>query len=84
MRISTADNTSYRSLPGYDHDFVKHSAGEYFPGAVHTNGVESFWSLLKRGYVGVFHFVSHKHLARYVHEFAGPGERRPPTHLTSG
>ena len=67
MRISTADNTSYRSLPGYDHDFVKHSAGEYLPGAVHTNGVESFWSLLKRGYVGVFHFVSHKHLARYVH-----------------
>ncbi len=38
---------------------------------VHVNGVESFWSLLKRGYHGTFHKMSPKHLHRYVHEFAG-------------
>ena len=37
----------------------------------HTNGMESFWSLLKRGYHGVYHHMSPKHLQRYVDEFAG-------------
>ena len=37
----------------------------------HTNGVESFWSMLKRGYQGTFHHFSEKHLDRYVTEFAG-------------
>ena len=69
--VFTDGNTSYQSLSGYAHDFVKHSAGEYVKGIVHTNGIESFWSLLKRGYVGVFHYMSVKHLFRYVNEFAG-------------
>ena len=38
---------------------------------VHTNGVESFWALLKRGYYGTYHHLSVKHLGRYVREFAG-------------
>ena len=38
---------------------------------VHTNGMESFWSMLKRAYVGTYHKLSPKHLNRYVQEFAG-------------
>ena len=37
----------------------------------HTNGIESFWSMLKRGYQGTYHHLSEKHLDRYVAEFAG-------------
>ena len=49
---------------------VKHSVGEYVRGEVHTNGMESFWSMLKRGYYGTYHKMSFKHLRRYVAEFA--------------
>ena len=69
--LYTDGNSSYRGIPGYHHAFVRHSAGEYVRGIVHTNGIESFWSLLKRGYIGVFHYMSVKHLFRYVNEFAG-------------
>ena len=52
------------------HETVHHSAGEYVRGKAHTNGVESFWALLKRGYHGVFHDFSQKHLDRYLAEFS--------------
>ena len=67
--IYTDEHTSYRGLP--NHTTVKHSAGEFVHGMAHTNGVESFWSLLKRSYHGTFHKMSVKHLGRYVGEFAG-------------
>ena len=44
-------------------------AGEYVVGAVHTNTIEGFWSIFKRGVVGTFHKVSHKYLPLYVAEF---------------
>ncbi len=44
---------------------------EYVRGDVHTNGIESLWSMLKRGYVGTYHQMSAKHVHRYVREFAG-------------
>ena len=47
------------------------AVSEYVRGQAHTNGVESFWSMLKRGYYGTFHKFSPKHLDRYVQEFAG-------------
>lgn len=62
---------SYRGMKGYAHEAVKHSVGEYVRGEAHTNGVESFWALLKRGHYGVFHLMSPKHLHRYVNEFSG-------------
>jgi transposase-like protein len=55
---------------GYTHIRVNHSAGEYVHEMAHTNGIESFWSLLKRGYIGVYHYMSTKHLDRYINEFA--------------
>ena len=58
-------------LNGYSHEAVNHSAGEYVRGDAHTNGAESFWSMLKRGYQGTYHHWSPKHLQRYVTEFAG-------------
>lgn len=53
------------------HEAVHHSVGEYVKGMAHTNGVESFWAMLKRGYQGTYHWMSGKHLHRYVAEFAG-------------
>ena len=50
---------------------VNHSVSEYVRGKAHTNGVESFWSMLKRGYQGTYHKMSAKHLGRYVNEFSG-------------
>ncbi len=44
---------------------------EYVNGQAHTNGIESFWAMLKRGYYGTYHRMSPKHLHRYVDEFAG-------------
>ena len=49
----------------------KHSVGEYVRGNVHTQGVESFWAVLKRAHKGTFHRLSPKHLHRYVDEFVG-------------
>lgn len=56
---------------GYALEQVNHSAGEYVDDMAHTNGMESFWAMLKRGYHGTFHRMSFKHLHRYVYEFAG-------------
>ena len=60
-----------------NHEAVKHSIGEYVRDQAHTNGIESFWSMLKRGYYGTYHKMSPKHLDRYVTEFAGRHNQRP-------
>lgn len=54
----------------FSHVVVDHSKGEYVRGGFHTNGIENFWSLLKRGIIGIFHQISPWHLQRYCDEFA--------------
>lgn len=68
-KVYTDEHPSYRGLP--NHGMVRHSVGEYVREQAHVNGVESFWSLLKRGYQGTYHRMSVDHLDRYVGEFAG-------------
>jgi hypothetical protein len=55
---------------GYKHQIVNHSEKEYARGIVHTNTIEGFWSLVKRGIGGVYHNVSPKYLQSYVNEYS--------------
>ena len=74
--VFTDDAKAYEGIP-FKHKTVKHSVSEYVNGQASTNGIESFWALLKRGYHGTFHHISEKHLHRYVTEFANRHNRRP-------
>ena len=74
-KVYTDEHPGYQDLE--NHETVKHSVKEYVHGQAHTNGVESFWAGLKRGYVGTYHQMSGKHLHRYVAEFAGRHNDRP-------
>lgn len=69
--LVTDDWDSYNPLSkDYFHIVVDHNHGEYVKGAFHTNTIEGFWGLLKRGIYGIYHQVSPKHLDRYCTEFA--------------
>ena len=67
--IYTDENVAYKGLPR--HETIRHTKDEYVRGDTHTNGIESFWSMFKRGYHGTYHHMSEKHLQRYVNEFSG-------------
>ena len=67
--VYSDDAAAYHPLP--QHRAVGHSLGEYVVGDAHTNGIESFWSMFRRGYYGTYHWMSPKHLNRYVGEFTG-------------
>jgi len=71
--IYTDENKGYSGLTrkGYKHETVSHGVGEYIKEQAHINGVESFWSMVKRGFIGVYHKMSRKHLQRYVDEYVG-------------
>ena len=69
--VCTDEFMSYQNVEGYDHRYVKRSVGEYVDENIHINGMELFWSVLKRAYKGTFHKISQKHLDRNVTEFAG-------------
>ena len=73
--VYTDEHPAYRGLP--NHQAVKHSVKEYVRGQVSTQGIDSFWSMVKRGYVGTFHHYSPKHLHRYINEFSGRHNVRP-------
>lgn len=69
--VYTDGSSSYGKLWEYNHYAVNHGAGEYVRGPFHTNCIEGFWSLFKRGYYGIYHRMTAKHLQRYLNEFAG-------------
>ncbi len=84
--IMTDEWTGYNKISSkFDHYRVSHSTGTYVVGDAHTNGIENFWSMLKRGIVGQYHNVSEKHLNKYIDEFCFRyNERKNPEvfHLT--
>ena len=69
--IYTDEMGAYQTLPqnGYKHRRINHTAKVYVSGDVHTNTIEGFWSLLKRGISGVYHAVSEKYLQSYLNEY---------------
>ena len=74
-KVYTDDYVVYRGMP-FDHEAVRHSTGEYVRGEAHTQGIESFWSVLKRAHKGTFHHLSKKHMGRYIGEFSGRHDLR--------
>ena len=75
--VYTDNLRSYQHLHmGYDHAVVRHAAGEYVRGDVHTNTIESVWALLQRQIMGIHHWVSPKHLDQYVAEMSFRFNRR--------
>lgn len=68
--VCTDEHVSYKGLDrSYEHHTVNHSAKEYVNEMCHINGIESVWALVKRGYRGIYHNWSMKHMARYIDEF---------------
>lgn len=69
--VITDEFLAYKNLNDYNHQSICHKKGQYVKGELNTNSVESFWALFKRGYYGIYHFMSNKHLEKYVIEFSG-------------
>ncbi|MFZ0479051.1 MAG: IS1595 family transposase [Terriglobales bacterium] len=69
---------SYNGLSarGYTHERINHSEGVYVVGEVHTNTIEGFWSLVKRGISGVYHQVGRNYLQTYFDEYSFRYNRR--------
>ena len=68
--VYTNEVRAYQGMP-FEQETVNRSADEYVRRQAHINGMESFWAMLKRGYLGTYHHMSPKHLDRYVSEFSG-------------
>ena len=77
-QVYSDGHSGYTSLEGeFKHAAVQHAVGTYVIGDIYTNGIESFWSMIKRGYIGTYHYWSTKHLDRYVTEFVARNNMRP-------
>jgi transposase-like protein len=71
-KIYTDEYRGYSTLNNkYEHNTINHGIRLYVSGDIHTNSIEGFWSILKRGLYGIYHQVSEKHLERYLDEFSG-------------
>ena len=73
--VYTDSSSSYRGIP-FHHESVHQSRGEYVRGEAHTNGIESLWAIVKRSYMGTYHYMSQKHLDRHLDEFTGRNNTR--------
>ncbi len=73
--VYTDEHASYKGMQ--NHVAVQHNSGQYVHGEAHTNGIESHWSMFKRGIIGTYHHISPKHTERYAVEFAGRHNSRP-------
>jgi len=69
VEVHTDEHAGCEGIPN-PHRTVRHSSGEYVDGKVHTNGIESFWSMFKRAHKGTYHKMPPKHLNRCITEFA--------------
>jgi transposase-like protein len=67
--LYTDEHKGYKDLKKYNHAQVSHGTGEYVRDKVHSNSIESFWAIIKRGYKGVYHWWSDKYLQRYINEY---------------
>ncbi len=67
--LATDDHQGYDVLAHYPHSAIHHQSKQYIIGAIHTNTIEGFWSIFKRGVVSTFHKVSAKYPPLYVAEF---------------
>ncbi len=79
-KIFTDKHGGYIGLS--NHGSIRHSVGQYVDGMAHSNDIESFWTLLKRGYYSTYHKMSIKHLSRYVDKFSGRHNVRPLDTIT--
>ncbi len=80
--VSTDDYSGYRNLDKWcKHGVVHHKDHQYVIGAIHTNTIDGFWSMIKRGVVGTFHKVSKKYLQLYVYEFEFRYNNRKNPHI---
>ncbi len=81
-KVYTDEYAAYKSVgKTHRHETVRHIALEWVRGDVHTNTIENFWSLFKRGLIGSFHRVSEKHLPRYLDEFTYRQNHRKESNL---
>lgn len=79
MLVTDSHPVYQRSMGYARHEIVNHQKGEYKRGEAHTNSIESVWALLKRQIVGTHHWVSPKHLEKYVQEMTWRLNRRSLT-----
>jgi transposase-like protein len=79
--LITDELTVYKNIQNYNHLVINHASKKYVQGSTHTQSIENFWSILKRGLYGVYHSVSPKHLNKYVTEFAARFNNRELSQL---
>ncbi len=77
--VYTDEFKSYDGIPRRRHA-INHKEGLYVDGSAHTQGIESFWAIIKRGHKGVYHSMAKKNVHRYVSEYVGRYNAKEQSH----